>query len=147
MLKCYTSWRQQKIFGVLVFSGLWNGRIDQKWVKRKKLIVIVKLVFYESWSLFVKMLRSLKAYFVGNKAKGWISKRALQENKARNNHFQKKMVHNSNLHLKWRQGLSCYHIMFVISYSLFCISLNFLSERFWACGFNWSNWWSFKRRC
>lgn len=92
MLKCYTSWRQQKIFGVLVFSGLWNGRIDQKWVKRKKLIVIVKLVFYESWSLFVKMLRSLKAYFVGNKAKGWISKRALQENKARNNHFQKKMV-------------------------------------------------------
>ena len=92
MLKCYTSWRQQKIFGVLVFSGLWNGRIDQKLVKRKKLIVIVKLVFYESWSLFVKMLRSLKAYFVGNKAKGWISKRALQENKARNNHFQKKMV-------------------------------------------------------
>ena len=92
MLKCYTSWRQQKIFGVLVFSGLWNGRIDQKWVKRKKLIVIVKLVFYESWSLFVKMLRSQKAYFVGNKAKGWISKRALQENKARNNHFQKKMV-------------------------------------------------------
>ena len=92
MLKCYTWWRQQKIFGVLVFSGLWNGRIDQKWVKRKKLIVIVKLVFYESWSLFVKMLRSLKAYFVGNKAKGWISKRALQENKARNNHFQKKMV-------------------------------------------------------
>ena len=90
MLKCYTSWRQQKIFGVLVFSGLWNGRIDQKWVKRKKLIVIVKLVFYESWSLFVKMLRSMKAYFVGNKAKGWISKRALQENK--HEMTKKKMV-------------------------------------------------------
>ena len=87
----------QMLYFVETTENLWCFGIFRvmKWenwpeMGQEKKIVIVKLVFYESWSLFVKMLRSMKAYFVGNKAKGWISKRALQENKHETT--KKKMV-------------------------------------------------------
>ena len=48
MIPFYTPWNQQNMFDFLVFQGVWNGDIDQKWVKKTIVFNKCNLISYNS---------------------------------------------------------------------------------------------------